>query len=191
MYRKILSVAALAGFVASGTVSAHTGIHSAGGLAAGFTHPFLGLDHLLAMVAVGIWAVQLGGRYLLGVPVLFVVFMAAGAVAGTIGAPMPYVESGDALSVLGLGLLVALAVRASWFWAIPLIAIFALFHGHAHGAEMPASVVEWQYFAGFLIATSLLLALGVGAGIALKNHGHILRIGGAVIGVLGAWLVLS
>jgi urease accessory protein len=181
----------LAGLVASGAVSAHTGIHSSGGFAAGFTHPFMGLDHLLAMVAVGMWAVQLGGRYLLVVPAVFVASMAVGATLGTASVAVPQVEGVAALSVLVLGLLVALSTRAAWYWAIPLIAAFALFHGQMHGAEMPAFAARWQYFAGVLIATATLHALGVGSGAALKEHTGLLRIGGAAISLFGGWLLLS
>jgi urease accessory protein len=170
---------------------AHVGAHPDGGLATGFAHPFIGLDHLLAMVAVGAWAVQLGGRQLLIVPAAFVAAMAAGALAGTYGVALPQVEGMVALSVLALGVLVALAVRARWHWAVPVVAVFALFHGHAHGAEMPDFSAPWQYFAGFTIATALLHAFGVAAGVALKTHPAVLRAGGAAIGLVGGWLLLS
>ena len=178
------------GLFASGAAIAHTGIQSEG-IATGLIHPFLGLDHLLAMVAVGVWAVQLGGRYLLIVPAVFVVSMAAGAIVGALGVAVPHVESAVALSVLVLGLLVALSVRAAWYWAVSLVAVFALFHGHAHGTEIPAFSQPWQYFLGFLIATALLHALGVAAAIILKRRPVILRVGGAAMSLLGAWLVLS
>lgn len=179
------------GLFASSAAIAHTGIHPEGSLATGLIHPFLGLDHLLAMVAVGVWAVQLGGRYLLIVPAIFVVSMAAGAIVGALGVAAPHVENGVALSVLVLGLLVTLSVRAAWYWAVSLITVFALFHGHAHGTEIPAFSQQWQYFLGFLITTVLLHAFGVAAGIMLKRRPVILRTGGAAISLLGAWLVLA
>ena len=179
------------GVLASGAVSAHVGVHPDGGFATGFAHPFFGLDHLLAMVAVGVWAVQLGGRQLLMVPATFVLAMVAGALAGKYGIALPQVESMVALSVLALGVLVALAARAKWYWAVPVVAAFALFHGHAHGTEMPEFSAPWQYFAGFTLATAALHALGVGGGVALKTHPAILRAGGAAIGLVGGWLLLS
>lgn len=181
----------LAGLLVGGAASAHTGINIGGGLAAGLTHPYVGLDHLLAMVAVGVWAVQLGRRYLLIVPAAFVATMAVGAVIGAYGVALPQVESVVALSVLALGLLVALSTQAAWYWAVLLVAAFGLFHGHAHGSEMPAFSEPWRYFTGFTIATASLHALGVTAGIVLKGRSVILRIGGAAISLLGAWLVVS
>jgi len=166
------------------------GVHSAGDFAAGFTHPFLGLDHLLAMVAVGIWAVQLGGRYVLAVPLLFVTAVAAGAAVAVSGGTIPGVESGIALSVLALGLLVAFSMRAARYWAIPLVAAFALAHGYAHGAEMPAFALGWHFLAGVLAATATLHALGIGAGAALKERQPLVRVGGAAISVFGGCLLL-
>jgi urease accessory protein len=181
----------LSGLIASGAAYAHTGAHPEGGFATGLAHPFMGLDHLLAMVAVGIWAVQLGGRHLLILPATFVAAMAAGAVAGAYGIALPQVESMVALSVLALGMLVALAVKTRWHWPISLIALFAMFHGHAHGTEMPDFSLPWLYFAGFMIATAALHALGVAAGAALKTHPGILRTGGVAVGVAGSWLLVA
>jgi len=181
----------LLGFIASGAASAHIGTHPGGGLVTGLAHPFMGLDHLLAMVAVGIWAAQLGGRHLLLLPAIFVATMAAGAVAGTYGWPLPQVEGMVALSVLVLGLLVALALNTRWYWPVSLVALFALFHGHAHGTEMPEFSAPWLYFAGFTIATASLHAFGVAAGAALKTRPGILRAGGAAIGLAGSWLLLA
>lgn len=183
--------AGLLGFLASGTASAHIGVSPEGGFATGLTHPFIGLDHLLAMVAVGLWAVQLGGRYLLVVPSAFVSAMMIGATVGATGIAIPQVEGVVALSVLALGALVALSTQAAWYWAVLLVATFGLFHGHAHGTEMPDFSAPWQYFAGFTIATALLHALGVAAGVMLKARPGILRLGGAAIGLAGSWLLLT
>jgi len=191
MYRLVRFIAALAGFLASSAAMAHTGVHADHGFLAGISHPFVGLDHLLAMVAVGVWAVQLGRRYLLIVPAAFVATMAVGAAIGAYGAALPQVESMVAFSVLVLGLLVALALQAAWYWAVLLVAAFAVFHGHAHGAEMPEFSQPWRYFTGFLMATAALHALGVSAGALLKRHPAVLRLSGAAIGLTGAWLVLS
>jgi len=181
----------LLGFIASGAASAHIGTHPGGGLVTGLAHPFMGLDHLLAMVAVGMWAAQRGGRHLLLLPATFVATMAAGAVAGTYGLPLPQVEGMVALSVLVLGLLVALALNTRWVWPVSLVALFALFHGHAHGTEMPEFSAPWLYFAGFTIATAALHAIGVAAGVVLKTRPGILRAGGAAIGLAGSWLLLA
>jgi len=184
-------IAALAGLLASSAATAHVGIHSAGSFSAGFTHPFIGLDHLLAMVAVGVWAVQLGGRRVLGLPATFVGFMAVGAALGAAEMPLPHVEGMVALSVLALGCVIGLSARLAWYWAIPLVAAFALFHGHAHGAEMPDFAAPWQYFIGFALATALLHGSGVAAASALKARPYLVRAGGAAIGLAGCWLLIS
>jgi len=167
------------------------GVHADGGLSTGFAHPFFGLDHLLAMVAVGIWAVQIGGRSLVALPAAFVTFMAVGAALGAAGVHLPQVEGMVALSVLALGCAVGSSVRLAWYWAVPLVGAFALFHGHAHGTEMPDFSAPWQYFAGFAIAIAALYALGVAAGVLFKSRPAILRVGGAAIGLAGGWLVVS
>jgi urease accessory protein len=158
---------------------------------AGLAHPFLGLDHLLAMVAVGIWAVQTGGRSLLGLPAAFVTFMAVGAMLGAAGVSLPQVEGMIAFSVLALGCAVGLAARLAWYWAILLVAAFALFHGHAHGVDMPAFATPWRYFIGFAVATASLHALGVCVASALRKHPALVQAGGAAIGLAGGWLVAS
>jgi len=195
MTRGIRWVTGLAGLAICGAALAHTGDHGstgmAPGLASGLAHPFMGLDHLLAMVAVGVLAVQLGGRLLWALPATFVAAMAAGALAGTYGIALPQVEGMIALSVLVLGLLVAIAAGARWQWPVTLVALFALFHGHAHGAEMPALGSPALYFAGFLAATAVLHAIGVGFGAALKTRPALLRTGGVAIGLAGSWLLVA
>ena len=122
MIQSIQLFIGLFGLIASGAALAHIGAHPEGGLAAGLAHPFMGLDHLLAMVAVGAWAVQLGGRYLLILPATFIAAMTAGAAAGSLGITLPLVESLLALSVLALGMLVAFAAKTQWHWPVSLIA---------------------------------------------------------------------
>jgi urease accessory protein len=117
--------------------------------------------------------------------------MAVGAMLGVAGVPLPQVEGMVALSVLALGCAVGLAARLAWHWAIALVAMFALFHGHAHGVEMPAFAAPWQYFIGFAAATASLHALGVVAASTLKAHPALVRAGGAAIGLAGGWLVVS
>ena len=141
---------------------AHTGVGPTDGLIHGLAHPVLGADHLLAMVAVGVWATQLGGRAILALPAAFVATMAIGAVAGAAGLGLPGVEAGILLSVLALGALAAAATRLPIVLAMAVVAIFALFHGHAHGTEMPATIAGWAYGMGFVTATAALHAAGIG-----------------------------
>jgi urease accessory protein len=188
---QIRSVLILALLVACNRAQAHVGVHPQDSLIAGLTHPFSGLDHLLAMIAVGLWASQLGGRFLLIVPASFVASMAFGALIGASGASLPFVESGMALSVLILGLLLTFAVRAPMLWAGLLIALFALFHGYAHGAEMPSSPDRWSNYIGFLSATAFLHAAGIAVGAMLKMQARVMRVGGAAIGLAGLCLLVS
>jgi urease accessory protein len=135
----------------------------------GFAHPFSGWDHLLAMLAVGLWAAQLGGRARWLVPAAFVSVMTLGAVIGQSGATFPGVEQGIAASVFVLGLLIAAAVRLPVSAGVALVGVFAIFHGIAHGAEMPATVGGFSYGTGFIAATALLHAAGVGLGTAAAH----------------------
>ncbi len=181
----------VAGLVLSNVVHAHIGSHSQGSFGSGLLHPFSGFDHALAMIAVGLWAVQAGGRNLFIVPAAFVVAMTLGAGIGVSGGYVPFVEGGVAASVLVMGLLVALAVKGSWRWAAPLIGVFAVFHGYAHGTEIPAFADRWGYFAGFLAATAVLHASGVAAAVMLQKQAAILRAGGIAISLAGAWMLLA
>lgn len=138
---------------------AHT-TGAAGGWGAGFEHPFAGGDHLLAMLLVGVWAAQLGGRARSRVPIAFLVAMAVGAVAGVLVPDVPGVEVGVVGSVAVLGALVAAGRRVPAFLAAAVAGAFALLHGHAHGAEMMAGALPVAYGAGFLTASALLHAAG-------------------------------
>lgn len=146
---------------------AHTGVGATSGFLHGFGHPISGLDHVLAMVTVGLFAFQLGGRALWLVPSAFVGLMAAGGALGLSGVAMPFVETGIALSVVVLGAAVALDLRAPVAVAAALVGFFALFHGHAHGAEMPEDAGGLAYALGFTLATALLHAAGIAAGFGL------------------------
>lgn len=143
---------------------AHTGLHIGSGFVSGLAHPFLGLDHLLAMVLVGLWASQQQGQWQrLAPPLAFVACMAVGGYLGAAGMALPLVETGMAFSVLGLGLLTAFAVRLPLAASLAVIGVFSLFHGHAHGAEMLAltpAVALWAYLPGFILATAGLHGLG-------------------------------
>jgi urease accessory protein len=147
------------------TAEAHTFGAQSAGFASGLSHPFLGLDHLLAMLAVGLWAVQLGGRAIWRVPLAFMAMMALGCSLALGGLALPAVETGIAVSVLVLGLLIALAARFPLAAGMLLAGAFALFHGHAHGQELPQAASAFLYSTGFLLATGVLHATGAGLGI--------------------------
>lgn len=174
---------------------AHPGHGAAHGFGDGFLHPLMGWDHLLAMVAVGIWAGQRGGRALWLVPSIFVVTMALGGILGFAGVGLPGVEAGILTSVLVLGTLIAAAIRLPLVAAGALVAVFALFHGYAHGSEMPSNLSGFAYGAGFSAATAMLHLVGMGLPFALRRLGGqfqlpALRLTGAGIGMAGLLLFL-
>lgn len=172
---------------------AHTGAGSTHGFGSGLLHPILGLDHLLAMIAVGLWAAQLGGRAMWAIPASFVGTMVLGGILGMAGLQLPLVETGILVSVLLLGLFIAFAVKPPvWFGAV-LVGAFALLHGHAHGTEMPLEASGWLYAAGFLIATAVLHAVGIGLGVALQSirTAPALRVAGALVLLAGVFLAVS
>jgi urease accessory protein len=178
MTRITLPLAALAAVVLAATPAlAHTYGAGGAGFWAGLSHPIGGLDHLLAMVAVGLWAIQLGGRALWAVPAGFVIAMTAGAAFALAGIGVPAVEFGIAGSVVLLGLLVAGAARMPTVASCGIVMVFALFHGHAHGMELPAAANPALYGLGFVSATAALHATGVGLGL----------IGGRFGAALGRW----
>jgi urease accessory protein len=172
---------------------AHTGHAAAGGLAAGFLHPLGGLDHVLAMVAVGLLAWNLGGRALWLVPLAFVAAMAAAGAIGMAGTALPLVELGIGLSVVAIGGLVALGLRLPTALAMGIAAVFAIFHGHAHGTEMDPTASGLAYGAGFVAATVLLHATGILAGLGLgrlaAGGGAPSRASGAAIAALGVLIL--
>ena len=159
----LLSLAAALLMLAATAAQAHTGVGGTAGFAHGFAHPLGGIDHVLVMVAVGLFAAQLGGRALWLVPLSFVSVMMAGGALGMAGVAMPFVEIGIGLSVVVLGLAVAFGLHLPTAAAMALVGLFAIFHGHAHGAEMPESASGLAYGAGFVLATALLHALGIGS----------------------------
>lgn len=163
------------------------------GAVQGFAHPFSGLDHILAMVAVGLWAAQIGRRARWVLPLAFPLAMAAGGLLGMSGVTLPGIETGIAASVALLGLLVALAAKPQLPMAIGLVALFALFHGHAHGAELPAAASPLLYGLGFVAATVVLHLTGLSIGQILKlPQGQLaIRAGGAGIAAAGAFLLLG
>lgn len=175
---------------------AHTGVGPAHGFAHGFTHPVLGWDHLLAMVAVGLWAAQRGDKAVWTLPATFVATMVLGGILGATAVGLPGVETGILASVLVLGALVAVAARFPLALSVAVVALFALFHGHAHGTEMPATVSGFTYGIGFATATALLHAAGIAFALSLKQlrspaSPRLVRFAGAAIGLGGValWLI--
>jgi urease accessory protein len=163
------------------------------GWSQGFAHPFSGLDHILAMVAVGIWAAQNGRPALWLLPVAFPLAMMAGGLLALAGVPVPGVETGIAASVAVLGLMIALAARPSLPVAVALVGLFALFHGHAHGTELPAAASPALYGLGFVLATALLHLIGLAIGYVIRQPlgAWAVRVGGAAIALAGVGLVIG
>jgi urease accessory protein len=171
---------------------AHVGQGLSFSIGGGFAHPFLGLDHLAAMVAVGLWAALAGGNRLWVWPTAFVSAMLVGGFMGHAGAELPQVEPAIAVSVIALGLLVATGLKAPVLVGAVLIAAFAIFHGHAHGAEAPAD--GWAAYAvGFVVATALLHIVGIGVGLGLQRGlGAIpVRALGVATALFGVFILVS
>jgi urease accessory protein len=191
MHRNALRLAAA--FVLLPTLAvAHPGHPGTPDLVHGFLHPLSGIDHILAMVAVGVFAAQLDGRALWLVPASFVAVMAAAGLAGMAGIALPHVETGIALSVLVLGAAVALRVNMPVAAAMGLVGFFAIFHGHAHGAEMPETASGLAYGAGFVAATAALHGLGIALGLVIGRTAsaqRIARVGGAAAALVGVALL--
>jgi urease accessory protein len=175
-----------------GVALAHTGLGTTATFAHGLLHPLLGLDHVLAMVAVGLWAAQLGGRALFALPAAFLTVMLLGGLLGMAGVALPAVEVMIAGSVLALGALIALGRPLPWSLAMAIVGGFALFHGFAHGAEMPGASGVALYGAGFLLASATLHGLGIGLGLMLERAAtpRLVRHAGAVVLVGGLGLLL-
>ena len=171
----------------SGMAQAHPG--HGGGYLAGIAHPFMGLDHLLAMLAVGVWAAQLGGRAKWLVPTSFIACMAVAASVGLSGIALPMVESGIATSVLLLGLLIAFSIKLPVALSTSIVGLFAAFHGYAHGAEMPLLSTPWLYGIGFVLSTAALHGLGFLLGQRLHKQAAGLRAVGVLIVASGAWMM--
>jgi urease accessory protein len=175
----------------SGTAAAHTFGAEGAGFAEGLAHPFLGLDHVLAMIGVGLWAAQLGGRALWQLPLAFLTVMAGGAWLDQAGSDWSGTEAMIALSVVALGLLVAVSARMAGWIGIGLVALFALFHGYAHGQEIPQAVAPVTYAAGFLLATLILHLIGLGLGLSISRTRTASRVGGLAMAATGVYLLAS
>jgi len=174
-------------FISPAAAWAHAGHEATAGLWSGIAHPFSGLDHLLAMLAVGIWAAQSGGRAVWVLPCSFVALMLAGGLLGIYGIALPNVEQGIVASLLVLGLLIASACRLHLPVGMTIVGAFALFHGAAHGMEMPAGSPAF-YMAGFAAATALLHGLGLGATLLCREL--LIRLAGAAVSASGLYLLL-
>jgi urease accessory protein len=166
---------------------AHTGDGFSGGFTGGFAHPIFGPDHVVAMVAVGMWGAFLGAPAIWLLPIVFPLVMAFGGVLGILGVPLPGVEIGIALSALVLGLMVALALRPQLWIAAVLVGAFAIFHGYAHGAELPPGANAVAYSIGFVVATGMLHLAGISFGLLARwPAGRVaVRMAGGAIALAG------
>ena len=184
----------IAGLVLLGITApaaAHMGTGLAGGFQSGFLHPLSGFDHLLAMVSVGLWGAFLGRPLIIALPVIFPAVMAIGGALGIANVPLPPVEIGIALSVLVLGAMIAGAVRAPVWLACTIVAIFAVFHGYAHGKELPSAADPIGYSLGFVLCTGMLHVVGIGIGTINDRPGGavVTRSLGGLIAATGVWFL--
>ena len=186
---KIIAIALLS--VIAPLAEAHTGV-TQHGFMSGLAHPFIGLDHLLAMLAVGIWAGKMGGKANWRIPLAFIVIMAISALFSQGLASMPLIENGIAVSLLLLGLFIVLAIKLPVAMGMMVVSLFAIFHGVAHGVELPVAASPLWYVSGFILATALLHATGV---IAAASHSDkslvIVRLTGALIATTGGFMLLA
>lgn len=189
---KRTALAAILFLAAAMPAYAHVGVGTTSSFTAGFMHPLSGLDHMTVMIAVGLWAAMKGGKAVWAWPLAFVGVMVAGAALGMLQVPVPFVEPGILASVVALGLLVALAVDLPVSAGVAIIGLFALFHGHAHGTEVPENAGGLEYMAGFAVATALLHGIGIAAALGLGLRFRALaRLAGAACATVGAGLAFG
>jgi urease accessory protein len=188
-----LPLAALLTLVPLAPALAHTGAGVSVGLESGFLHPITGLDHLVAMVAVGLWGAQLGNPAIWVLPITFPLVMALGGLLGVSGIDLPLTEPVVALSGIALGLLIALHVRAALWVAALVVGVFAIFHGYAHGRELPEAANPAAYAVGFVTATGLLHLAGIVIGLLVTwpVGARAVRACGAAIGCVGVYFLLA
>ena len=194
MKRAAVTTFAIFFIFAPAAALAHPGHDGAGGLVHGFFHPVTGIDHVLAMIAVGVLAAQYGGRALWLVPMSFLAAMAAGGAIGMAGIPVQIVEAGIGLSVVVLGLMIAFQIKPPTLVAMVVVGFFALFHGYAHGSEMPDRPAGLSFAAGFLVATATLLGAGVGLGLLLQRRTlsrRLIQAGGGAMSLVGIAVLAS
>jgi urease accessory protein len=171
---------------------AHEQAGIAGGALSGFLHPLTGPDHMIAMVAVGIWGAQLGMPAIWVLPITFPIVMAAGGVFGILNLPLPFQEPVIALSALVLGAAVAIRLKLPFAFAAAIVAVFAIFHGYAHGTELPHAANPLAYGIGFVVATGLLHLCGISIGLLLRwpVGDRLIRGMGAAIALLGCYFLV-
>lgn len=188
--RRLLRILFVVGALSS-PAFAHSSPGQAQGFVTGFVHPLSGLDHILAMVAVGIWGAQLKRPAIWLLPVAFPLIMSFGGLLGIRGVPIPGVEIGVAASAVLLGLLIAFEMQPPLWIAGLIVSTFAIFHGHAHGTELPKAAAPLTYALGFVLATGLLHASGILIGLLnlLPSGGRLLRTAGALISGMGLVLL--
>lgn len=173
---------------------AHVGIGETSSFLHGLAHPADGLDHACAMLAVGLWAAQMGGRSMWAVPLTFVGVMVLGGALPVLGIRLPFVEQGIVLSILLLGVLIAASIRLPLWLGSGMVGLFALWHGHAHGAEMPAWASGMPYALGFMLSTMSLHIAGIAFGLGMQWHrtrNQLMRLAGSGITLCGAYLVVA
>ncbi|BEU03765.1 urease accessory protein UreJ [Agarivorans sp. OAG1] len=189
---QLLSILA-AMLLLSFNASAHEVTGFGGGFVSGFVHPVLGVDHVVAMIAVGLWGALLGAPAIWVLPVVFPLVMAFGGVLGIIGLPIPAVETGIATSAVVLGGMIAFALKPHLLVAAIVVAIFAIFHGHAHGTELPQSATPLAYSIGFVLSTGLLHLCGIVFGQLVRAPaGRVLiQATGGVIATAGVWILVG
>lgn len=188
---RFAALAALLGFLVHAPASAHSGTGLAGGFASGFMHPLNGPDHMLAMISVGLWGAFLGRPLIVALPMVFPLTMVIGGALGMLGTLMPPVEIGIAVSVIALGSAILFGFRASVPVACAIVAVFAVFHGYAHGAELPSAADPVGYSAGFVLSTGILHLFGIALGMlkGRKNGTTMLRCGGGIIAACGLYFL--
>jgi urease accessory protein len=198
MKKTLAGVGSTLAFLAAapGAALAHPGADHVHGFAEGVGHPITGVDHVLAMVAVGLLAAQLSGRALWATPLTFMAMMVVGGALGMAQVELPMVEIAIALSVAVLGVVLLLGVGLPTLAAMGLAGFFAIFHGYAHGAEMPETAAGFAYGAGFVVATGLLHAAGIGLGLAARRASvslrpRLFRAAGGAFALAGAVLLVG
>ncbi len=189
----VLALALMIPLVTTEPAWAHAQEGVAGGLVSGFLHPLFGPDHVVAMVAVGLWGAQLRAPAIWVLPITFPTVMSIGGVLGVLGVPIPFTEIGIALSAVVLGLMVATVARPPLWVAAVLVGVFAIFHGYAHGTELPNAVNPLAYGIGFVVSTGLLHLCGIAIGLAMKwpLGAQAVRVCGGLIAVAGLYYLLA
>ena len=188
-----LTILALVAMCLPSLAHAHVGVGEASGWVHGLVHPFGGMDHLCAMIAVGLWAAQMGGQAIWRVPLTFVSVMALGSLLGMAALPVPFVETGIVMSLLVLGVLIAAAVRLPLLASTVIVGVFAIFHGYAHGAEMPQSASGLAYALGFMLATASLHGMGIALALLMNGMGRdkLVRYAGTLVMFCGGYIWLA